>query len=597
MATSDTGTSTTPDYQQALALHCAPYENRLDPKFFYASTGLMQRLDLLTHLTQFGDAVVVVTGPPGSGKTTLMSRFVSQANNQWHLCLLSGNEIEHLPERLAQTLEGDASADEKEQVSRWAAQTETSQLLVFVIDNAEQFDQAACNRLCGLLRLPQRDRMRVILFGRPEIQQRVKRALEDRACSGTTQMLEAPRLSPEETASYLMYRLAVAGYNGDSPFSSTEVQAICKAADGRPAAINQLAHEALIEHRARAGSRKAVPARRVVAAKGRGPLWMSAALGILVVAAYVGWQRLSSTLDAGNSLPEPASASQGQVIPLPVPQAPAGAQTAPATGPADFAGPSFQKPFMAPLLATREKARPDHLPQSTAGFSGTRIPAVHRTPQSEAGNAEVVEPPEAKPPSDANPDSPSQQNATSAAAAEVAADTPAMVRAPDTLAALKQQHPGQAPTVSGQTASDPEQTTQLPVENTKPEVTAEKVAAAPGRPADDSADAAAPSDVGPHGKEWLLRQPAKSYSLQLLGSRSEKSVIRFIEANRLEPAQTAYYRGSFKDSQWFVLLYGLYPSREQALKARDRLPAAIRKAKPWPRSLESVHSAIREMSP
>ena len=102
---------------------------------------------------------------------------------------------------------------------------------------------------------------------------------------------------------------------------------------------------------------------------------------------------------------------------------------------------------------------------------------------------------------------------------------------------------------------------------------------------------------GPHREAWLLQQPPKSYSLQLLGSRNEKSVTRFIEDNRLDLRQTSYYRGKFKDSEWFVLLYGLYPSRSAALEARERLPAALRKSKPWPRSLESVHSAIREMTP
>ena len=105
------------------------------------------------------------------------------------------------------------------------------------------------------------------------------------------------------------------------------------------------------------------------------------------------------------------------------------------------------------------------------------------------------------------------------------------------------------------------------------------------------------SSNGPHREAWLLRQSPKSYSLQLLGSRSEKSVSRFIEDNRLDLRQTAYYRGNFKDSEWFVLLYGLYPSRNAALEARERLPAALRKGKPWPRSLESVHSAIREINP
>ena len=80
MTTSETGKFTSPDYLEALSLYCAPYENRLDPKFFYAGTALMQRLDLLTHLTQFGESVVVVTGPPGSGKSTLL-RAMNRMND------------------------------------------------------------------------------------------------------------------------------------------------------------------------------------------------------------------------------------------------------------------------------------------------------------------------------------------------------------------------------------------------------------------------------------------------------------------------------------------------------------------------------------
>ena len=112
MNRSETGQFTPADYLEALSLYCAPYENRIDPKFFYASTALTQRLDLLAHLTQFGESLAVVAGPPGSGKTTLMSRFVSQANRQWQLCVLDGEEIDLLPDRLSQVLGTESSANE-----------------------------------------------------------------------------------------------------------------------------------------------------------------------------------------------------------------------------------------------------------------------------------------------------------------------------------------------------------------------------------------------------------------------------------------------------------------------------------------------------
>jgi hypothetical protein len=52
-----------------------------------------------------------------------------------------------------------------------------------------------------------------------------------------------------------MYRLAVAGYSGDSPFSLTEIRALHKAAEGLPGRLNVLAHETLMERAGRIASR------------------------------------------------------------------------------------------------------------------------------------------------------------------------------------------------------------------------------------------------------------------------------------------------------------------------------------------------------
>ena len=549
MTTSETGQFTSPDYLEALSLYCAPYENRLDPKFFYASTALMQRLDLLTHLTQFGDSVVVVTGPPGSGKSTLMSRFVDQANSQWRLCVLDGSEMEQMTVRLSQALRIDAAANENDLVSRWAAQADASQLLVVLIDNAEQLDQPACNRLCGLLSQPQGERIRIILFGSQDIQQRVKQALEERACSRTTQMLEVPRLSAEETSSYLMYRLAVAGFSGESPFTATEVRAICKAADGRPAEINRLANDALADHQARASSRP--PLATKTSGTRQRPLWLSASLGILVVAAYVGWQRLSLSLDSQQQL---ASMSPKQEVPLRLPQPPS-ANALVRTGQDGRLRASNGQAGLDTQTPAVSAAEPDAPQQSAAAPSAAAAPQVtENTPDESAATAvAALQGPEAT-----EPQPTTQQRAEQPPLQQPAAD----------LATAEPDH-----------SAAPEQVTA---------VLASQAESSPG---------ADRSSTGPHREAWLLRQPPKSYSLQLLGSRNEKSVTRFIEDNRLDPRQTAYYRGNFKDSEWFVLLYGLYPSRSAALEARERLPAALRKSKPWPRSLESVHSAIREMTP
>jgi len=556
-----------PEYLEGYSLACAPFENRIDPRFFYGGSALMQRLDLLTHLTQFGESVVVVTGPHGSGKTTLLSRFIRQVNRQWRLCLMNAEELPQLHHRLSDALRISGTDSEQELLTQWAAQTDASQLLVIVIDNAEQLDQDACNQLCQLLSLPQGERIRLLLFGTADTQQRVKHALEIQSSPRSTQMLEVPRLSEEETASYLMYRLAVAGYSGESPFAATEVRAICKAADGRPGAINQLAHQALLEHHARLRSKR--PRRRPIQGAGKAWFWATATLAVALVAVYLGWQRYSTSPDSEQT-PALAQIPKQPEIPLPLPQAGPTAM-APLTRPQEAAaskesrraGGTEDKVAATAPEPLQQAAIPDLPPATESAMAQAEsepLPAAIAADLA-AGETGEVQPEQAEP--------------MAAAALSADSETPAP------------RQPAQAVTEAG-TAETVATSTGQPSEAAPPDEQQPPASEAPSPPAPRDPSA-------PHREDWLLQQDANAYSLQLLGSRSEASITKFIRQHKLDVSQTAYYRGMYKGAEWYVLLYGSYSSSEAALAGRDELPAAVRNNKPWPRMLKSVHAAIAEV--
>jgi DamX protein len=545
------------DYLQTYSLKSEPFSNTLDGRFFYAGTALMQRLDLLIHLTQFGDAVVLVSGPDGSGKTTLLSRFAAQANRQWRLCPVNADEFEQFTDLMAKTLQTGEIQDELQMFQHWASETDNSQLLVILVDKAEALSQAAVDRLLRLLLCPLRERLRLILFGTPEAQQKLKNTLDSNNLPGSSQLLEVPRLSEEETAAYLMYRLAVAGYSGESPFTATEIRGICKAADGRPGAINLLAHDTLIEQQVRKHSK------RVSAAHGkRKPgtaAWVPMTLVIVALATYLGWQRLQPTPEPEALPAEPASIAEQ--IPLAIPEPAPTSEPVESPAVLATATPDNAEPASQTTQGTTTHAVPEAVAQAITESIDTHAPA---------GTAGI-----------------NTVDATAAAVAEATTNSekkiieplaaPATVVASETTAKL----PAKAPalTTDNATAEPAAQ-----IAEKKPEATKTKVVAEPG-------------DQGPHREAWLLAQQGALYSLQLLGSRSEESVVDYINRYRLDPSLSAYYRGDYRGSDWYVLLYGIYPDRQAALEARAGLPAAVRKAKPWPRDLASVHKAITAMKP
>jgi DamX protein len=556
------------DYLETYALGCEPFADDLDGRFFYAGSALMQRLDLLTHLTRFGDSVILVSGPQGSGKTTLLSRFVAQANRQWRLCLINADEFAQFGQRLGDALGIGEITDEPQMVQNWASQSDASQLLVILIDDSQQLPADAMQTLCALLDTPLAERVRLILFGTPEAQQGIKQSLDRQERSCTAQLLEIPKLSEEETAAYLMYRLAVAGYSGESPFTATEVRAICKAAGGRPAGINRLAHEALREQQMRSRGK---PRKPKTPGKRTGAAWALASVVVVVMATYMGWERLQPA-NPPDALPDNSGHEAGQTIPLnlPAPEAMSDpgappesrslsepdAPTAPEALPTRPAAP-------APDVAEVEKAAQGPEPKPVPGpaaeppLSAIAPPALEKTPPAAESNPDH---------SDGKP----------------AAAQPSIPAVPATS---RPAAPAEAVTsISAKTG-----TARTPAAAESAASAATATAAAPAGPESDKEPPG-----GPRRETWLLKQPGSQYSLQLLGTRHEQSIFDYMKQNQLDPARCAYYRGSFKGGEWYVLVYGVFPDRQAALDARTDLPARVKKERPWPRSLASVQAAIRE---
>ncbi len=93
-------------------------------------------------------------------------------------------------------------------------------------------------------------------------------------------------------------------------------------------------------------------------------------------------------------------------------------------------------------------------------------------------------------------------------------------------------------------------------------------------------------------EDWLLQQAPASYTIQIAGMQDEKGVAGYVRRNSVQ-GRIAYYHTLRNGKDWFPVLYGAYPTRENAEKALGLLPENIRKSGAWIRTLGSVQKDIK----
>ncbi len=94
-------------------------------------------------------------------------------------------------------------------------------------------------------------------------------------------------------------------------------------------------------------------------------------------------------------------------------------------------------------------------------------------------------------------------------------------------------------------------------------------------------------------EEQLLSWPSGGYTLQLLGARSEESIIQFMQSLD-NPNRLYYFSTVYKNAPWHVVVYGQYANRTAANRAVSSLPDELKNLKPWARSINGVQLDIKK---
>lgn len=553
-----------PTYVSFYNMTGEPFSDNAEDGLFYAEPTRKQKLDILLHLTQYGNELMLVTGPDGCGKTTLLQQFQRQALDTWKIARIDAKTgiderklIQQLFHQMNLEFHGATHTELLEQLERHfdSLQHSTHQA-VLLIDNAEQLPVTALNRALELASLNNTDNkplLRVILFGNEQLEANFSDPLLGQQASIVRRSIELPAFTQEHTAHYILHRLSAVQFVDNKLFTESALHKIHKQSHGWPKEINRLAHNLLIETLPNTATSKSLSTFKL-------PRAAAALAGITAISALLFYQdEFNTWLDAGTTSQITGSPSQPSTqqlnetitMPLALPSTQEDHQEntmTPGPHPEDA---TIMSP---PLAATSEDS-----PTETLAFTDAQKAAIASELNTKVNTEINAEEPNNIPITLETTNPAAQPDITlSADANTIEPDN--NVHSPDAAS-----QPTTASTVTASTHSS------LPLEGV-------------------------PSDLPGKRQAWILQQNPSHYTLQLVAGNNIETLHKYIQ--RYSPQSPfAIYRSTRENQPWYGLVYNSFASKQQAFNAVKQLPKQTQRQKPWVREWSALQNELSTTPP
>jgi len=585
-----------PDYLESFGLHEAPFSTQHLDKFLYIDAERAQALNLLQHLTHYSNLLLIVQGEQGVGKTAMKQRFVKNAEPDWRICEVNANTMMDAEQLLFQAAQGfgvtqlpeDAGQLQEMLYARIATLHHKEQVPILIIDDAHQLPKDALLAIFNLADAYVNDvnLLRIILFCEPLIEKIISskevRPLRERV----THTTEIMPFDEETTADYLKHRMAVAGFNGGSPFTPKMIKQIYRASRGVPAKINELAHQMLQQgdiEQALEIPEDVVTIRHPQ--RNNMPI-VFASIAVVVIALVLVFQdKINHLFDES---PVPADQQLAAVQPEKTSEQILAEQTIhekiiPLTEPAASTQPAAESP---PAQGPQPEIVTEQLTSTVAPASPAEEDSL------------------------ANP-----QVMSSTKASQPQVDSLQLYSVvPDPVPASVQK---QTLSLNGQ-GFTPESEVMVSWANKQKRLSAEQVMVKNDKQIDITITVGSKEDqwnvrvLDPkHGQsnilafevksimvdegnqrdKWVVSQNPENFTLQLLATHEKQNADNFIKQHQLA-GDVGYFESSRNGKPWYSVIYGSYNDQATANSAIASLPASMKKIKPWVRRFDDIQAAI-----
>lgn len=204
----------------------------------------------MQYAFQRAEGFVMITGKPGTGKTTLVSDLVeSLREDQVNVAMLVCTQLgaDDLLRMVADAFGLSSNTDHKslllQQLTRlFVNDYKTGKRALLIIDEAQDLSTAALEelRLLTNLQMSRQPLLQIFLLGQEELRDIVQQPNMEQVHQRLVAACHLASLNEEETKGYIKHRLNQVGWKGDPAISNAIYPVIHKVSEGIPRRINMI---------------------------------------------------------------------------------------------------------------------------------------------------------------------------------------------------------------------------------------------------------------------------------------------------------------------------------------------------------------------
>lgn len=244
-------------YAQYFGLQQMPFSITPGTEFAFASRAHQEALNTLLVAVKGGEGFVKITGEVGTGKTMLCRRFLNILQKDGLTTAYVPNPALQ-PHSLLLSVAHELGIRMQDEFDEYGLLKRLNQTLVRVaqrggsvvvcLDEAQALPDATLEavRLLSNLETEKRKLLQLVLFGQPELNEKLADPLLRPLCQRISFSYKLSGMSLREVDRYVAHRLTVAGYGGAEIFSRCAIGSLHQASGGVPRLVNILCHKALM---------------------------------------------------------------------------------------------------------------------------------------------------------------------------------------------------------------------------------------------------------------------------------------------------------------------------------------------------------------